>query len=243
MRRAAPDPSDVHRRLLAGYGPQGWWPVTPLTGGPPVYEPGRTRPLREEERVEICVGAILTQNTNWGNVERALAALRLSTPRLAWLDLAEMPSRRMQAAVRPSGYFRQKTRKLKVFARAALSRGGDTGEWLSSGSMAARREELLGLWGVGPETADSILLYAGERPSCVVDAYTRRIGERLGWWRGPSYDEARDFLVRRLPSERGLYAESHALFVRLAKESCRVRPDCGSCLLRPVCAHAARARS
>lgn len=240
MRRGAPAPADVHRRLLAGYGPQGWWPVSPRAGGPPVYESGRARALREDERVEVCVGAILTQNTNWGNVVKALARLRRAAPRLSWRALAEMSSRRLESVVRPSGYFRQKTRKLKIFARAALTRDGGTGAWLASGSVARRREELLGLWGIGPETADSILLYAGERPSFVVDAYTRRIGERLGWWRNPSYDEARDFLVRRLPEDRGLYAESHALFVRLAKENCRVRPDCGACHLRAVCAFAAR---
>ena len=243
MRRAAPAPFAVYRRLLAVYGPQGWWPLTPRAGGAPVYEPGRIRALREEERVEVCVGAILTQNTNWGNVERALAGLRRASPRLTWRALAEMPSRRLEAAVRPSGYFRQKTRKLKVFARAVLSGGGDTLEWLAAGSVARRRAELLGLWGVGPETADSILLYGGQRPSFVVDAYTRRIGERLGWWRGPSYEESRDFLVRRLPEKQGLYAEFHALFVRLAKENCRVRPDCGACPLRPVCAFAARRRA
>ncbi|MEK7384670.1 MAG: hypothetical protein AAB262_15485, partial [Elusimicrobiota bacterium] len=157
-------PIAVYRRLLAGYGAQGWWPLTPRGGGTPVYEPSRTRALSESERVEICVGAILTQNTNWGNVERALVSLRRAAPRLSWQALADMPSRRLRAAVRPSGYFRQKTRKLKVFARAVLAGGGDTLGWLASGCVARRREELLGLWGVGPETADAVLLYAAGRP-------------------------------------------------------------------------------
>lgn len=242
MSRRPPAPRAVFRRLLSVYGPQGWWPVTRPAGGPPAYEPGRTRTLAESERVEICVGAILTQNTNWGNVEKALAGLLDAVPRLTWRALAALPPRRLEAAVRPSGYFRQKARKLRVLARAALARGATTRAWLSA-DVAVLREELLGLWGVGPETADSILLYAGERPAFVIDAYTRRIGERLGWWRSPSYDEARAFLVERLPRDRGVYAEFHALLVRLAKEHCRVRPSCGACPLRRSCAVGSRLRA
>lgn len=244
-RAKAPAPRAVYRRLLAAYGPQGWWPVTPAGAAAPVYEPGRRRPPTERERVEVCVGAILTQNTNWGNVVRALAGLsRLAAPRLSWRALAGLPLPKLQKAIRPSGYFRQKAARLRGFAREALARGGDTGAWLSAGSVAERRDELLGFMGVGPETADSILLYAGRRQSFVVDAYTRRIGTRLGWWRKePSYDAARDWLTQRLPEDRQLYAEFHALIVRHAKEHCRAVPSCRGCPLRRSCARAARERA
>ncbi len=235
-----PAPRAAYRRLLAAYGPQGWWPTTRPGAARPSYEPRRARGLSEAERVEICVGAILTQNAAWTNAEKALAGLRRVLPRPDWAGLAALPEGRLAGAVRSSGYFRQKARKLKVLAAAALARGGGTRAWLGAGRVEERRAELLGLWGVGPETADSILLYAGGRPSFVIDAYTRRVGARLGWWRAPSYDEARDWLVARLPRDRELYAEFHALVVRHAKEHCRVRPDCGGCPLRRACAHARR---
>ncbi|MDE2490416.1 MAG: hypothetical protein KGM24_06180 [Elusimicrobia bacterium] len=231
-----PSPRSAYRRLLSAYGPQGWWPTTRPGAARPSYEPLRARALTEAERVEVCVGAILTQNTAWTNVEKALAGLRRLVPRLGWAALSLLPERRLAEAVRSSGYFRQKARKLKILAAAARAAGGATRAWLAAGRVEERRAELLGLWGVGPETADSILLYAGGRPSFVVDAYTRRIGARLGWWRAATYDEARDFLVARLPTDRGLYAEFHALLVRHAKEHCRARPDCRGCPLRRSCA-------
>jgi endonuclease-3 related protein len=233
-----PAPRAAYRRLLAAYGPQGWWPVTRAGASRPAYEPRRARALTEAERVEVCVGAILTQNTAWTNVETALASLRGALPRPTWAGLAALPAARLARAVRSSGYFRQKARKLKVLAAFARGRRASTREWLGAGGVEERRAELLGLWGVGPETADSILLYAGDRPAFVIDAYTRRIGARLGWWRDPSHDEARAWLVARLPHDRELYAEFHALLVRHAKEHCRVRPDCGGCPLRRSCAHA-----
>lgn len=242
MRTGVPSPQAVYRRLLGAYGPQGWWPVTPAGRKSPRYRPGFSGRLTQRQRAEVCVGAILTQNTNWGNVEKALIEMHQAG---VWElgQIAQTPLPQLQECIRPSGYFRQKARKLKLFARHALSRGR-LSCWLS-GPLPELRRELLGLWGVGPETADSILLYAGGRPSFVVDAYTVRIGERLGWYREPPYETAQKYLVDRLLGSPALYAELHALLVALAKKHCRVAPLCEGCPLLEVCrygrAHMARA--
>ena len=230
-------PLRVYRRLLAAFGPQGWWPVTPRGGKAPRYRPGFRGALTEGQRAEVCLGAILTQNTSWTNVEKALAGLRAAGAR----DLgavSALPQPRLRRLIRSSGYFRQKAKKLRLFARRA-GRRGSLKAWLS-GPLGPLRTELLGLWGIGPETADSILLYAGGRPAFVIDAYTLRAGRRLGWWREPGYEEARAELKRRLPASAAVYAEFHALLVELGKRHCRARPLCGDCPLLGVCAHGER---
>ncbi|MFA6003968.1 MAG: endonuclease III domain-containing protein, partial [Elusimicrobiota bacterium] len=110
--------------------------------------------------------------------------------------------------------------------------------WLA-GDLAARRQELLGIFGIGPETADSILLYAGDRPAFVIDAYTLRIGKRLGWFRHSDYHRAQTYLTARLPHDHKLYNEFHALLVALAKAHCRVKPVCAGCPLAEDCRYAA----
>ncbi|MBI3553289.1 MAG: endonuclease III domain-containing protein [Elusimicrobia bacterium] len=234
-------PRAVYRRLLAAYGAQGWWPVTVKASEGPVYRPDFRGALTERQRAEVCVGAILTQNTNWRNVETALRGLH----RAGVWDLgrlASWPPRRVERLVRPSGYFRQKAKKLRLFARHAVSRGTSLRDWLS-GPLEALRAELLSLWGVGPETADSILLYAGGRPSFVVDAYTVRIGRRIGWFRRHDYAHVQRFFTGRLPASPRDYAELHALFVELAKRHCRSAPVCSGCPLREVCHHGRSAAS
>lgn len=222
-------PATAYRRLLSRFGHQGWWPLTPPGGLRPRYHPGRSPSLGPKAALEVCLGAILTQNTAWTNVERALESLH----RAKALDagrLRRMPSRRLEVLIRSSGFFVQKAKKLKAFLKA-YSPG-----WLRT----ATREDLLALKGVGPETADSMLLYAVGRPVFVVDAYTRRIGERVGWLR-PSmkYDEVRAFFEKELPASPRVYQEMHALLVELAKRHCRKNdPLCGKCPLRKGCQHA-----
>ena len=233
-------PRHAYRRLLRCFGQQGWWPVTPRGaaarapgGGRPRYRPGHAGPLPEREAAEVCLGAILTQNTAWANVEKALESLN----RARAVDLgmiARIPSGRLQRLIRSSGFFIQKSRKLKDFARHALGRGRLT-RWLQ-GPLPALREELLSLRGVGPETADSMLLYAADRPVFVVDAYTRRIGERLGWLKaGMTYDEVATFFSERLPRSAYIYQELHALLVALGKYNCRKDPVCLGCPLLDGC--------
>lgn len=194
---------------------------------------GVTEGWPAESRFEIMAGAVLTQNTAWRNVERALANLRDR----GWLSsqaVIEAPEAELAEAVRPAGYYRTKARYLK-----------NASEWLESaggfGSLARRplralRKELLGVKGVGPETADAILLFALGQPVFVVDAYTRRLWKRLGWQGSDRpYDELRQAFEIGLPASPALFAGFHALIVTHAKAVCRTRPLCQECALRQDC--------
>jgi endonuclease-3 related protein len=198
--------------LFAAYGPQFWWP-------------GRTA-------FEIIVGAILTQNTSWNNVEIAIRNLRcekLLTPRA----IEDVSYARLARLIRSSGYFRQKAKKLKCFVRFLLSEYAGSLKRMFRTPTAVLREKLLAVHGIGPETADSILLYAGKHPVFVVDAYTRRMLERHELAAPTqSYEEIRRLFERSLPSDAPLYNEFHALIVRTGKEYCRTRnPRCSECPL------------
>lgn len=208
-------PSSLRRyydALFAAYGPQHWWP-------------GRTA-------FEIIVGAILTQNTSWSNVEIAIRSLRrenLLTPRaIGRISLA-----RLAQLIRSSGYFRQKAKKLKYFVRFLRSNYGGSLSRMFRAPTAVLREQLLSVYGIGPETADAILLYAGKHPVFVVDAYTRRMLGRHGLAaRNQSYEEIGQLFERSLPSDAPLYNEFHALIVRTGKEYCRTsNPRCSECPL------------
>jgi endonuclease-3 related protein len=177
----------------------------------------------------VAVGAVLTQNTAWKNVEQALRALkttRLLSPRALW----EASSALLRKAILPSGYYNQKAKKLRYLAEFFLKNGA-----LTHG-RAPEREELLSLWGVGEETADSILLYAFHEPVFVVDAYTRRLLGRLGWANEKaSYREIQKMMHRFLPQDRIMYNEFHALIVEHAKQFCRKKPACAGCPLENIC--------
>jgi len=210
---AAPNLQDYYDTLVAAFGPQHWWP-------------GRTA-------FEIIVGAILTQNTSWSNVERALKNLRRAKL-LAPGAILAVPSRRLAALIRCSGYFRQKTKKLKAFVRFWRTQHQGSLVKMLRIPSATLREQLLGVHGIGPETADSILLYAGRQPVFVADAYARRILERHHLTDPKmSYEDTRQFFERNLPPEAPLYNEFHALLVRTGKDYCRARnPRCEECPLQ-----------
>src|SRR5712692_10870637 len=200
--------------LFAAYGPQHWWP-------------GRTA-------FEIVVGAILTQNTSWSNVEIAMRNLRrekLLTPRA--IERVSLP--RLAQLIRSSGYFRQKAKKLKCFVRFVRSEYGGSLHRMFRVPTAALREKLLAVHGIGPETADAILLYAGNHPVFVVDAYTRRMLERHGLASGrENYEEIRALFERSLPRDVAIYNEYHALLVHIGKQHCRkARALCDGCALQP----------
>jgi endonuclease-3 related protein len=184
---------------------------------------------------EVMVGAILTQNTNWTNVEKAMAALKgadaLTAPVLAQMDVE-----RLQGLVRPAGYFRQKAARLKRLAAWVVDRGGGDPAGLSAVPTAQLREELLALNGIGPETADSILLYALGRPAFVVDTYTKRVAarHRLVDWEC-DYDELEGLFESNMAEDVELYKDFHAQLVELGKRFCRRRgPLCADCPARPV---------
>lgn len=204
----------IYRALLARFGKQGWWP-------------GRTR-------FEVAIGAILTQNTAWTNVEKAIANLRRAGA-LSFRGMRALSEGKLAQLIRPSGYFNQKAKKLRTFLAwlAARDKGGSLKRALS-GNLSQVRESLLSVKGIGPETADSMLLYAGDRPVFVIDAYTRRALERHGLASSKvGYEELRALFEGNLPRRVSLYNEYHALFVRLAKEHCAKRaPRCTDCPLK-----------
>jgi len=220
----------LYAQLLSAYGPQGWWPLSRRAGGRGFdargYHPrSYGQPRTAEDRFEIVMGAILTQNSAWTNAETALSRLRDAGIRLP-ADLRSCPQRRLAGLIRSSGYYNQKARKLK--AVAALFR---TARSLGAGA-APSREELLSCWGIGPETADSILLYAFRMPFFVVDAYTRRLLGRVGIIEGApqhGYDDIQQIFLGALPHTYRLFNEYHALIVEHAKQHCRAKPLCDGC--------------
>jgi len=207
--RVGPLLQELYQRLWEVWGPQGWWP-----GDTPF---------------EVAVGAILTQNTNWGNVAKAITALKdqdLLTPRA----LHALPEPELARLIRPTGYYNLKARRLKNFLDFLANHFENSMAQLAAGDLASLRPALLGIKGVGPETADSILLYALDKPTFVVDAYTYRILSRHGLINeGCAYEELRQLFMAHLAADVPLYQEYHALLVRLGKEGCRPQPRCANC--------------
>lgn len=199
--------------LLAAYGPQDWWPA--------------------ESPFEVMVGAVLTQNTAWANVERALVSLCARIP-LEVQAILDLPAEELAQALRPSGYFNVKARRLRSLCEALIAQGGMEG--LAVLETEELRRRLLAIPGIGPETADDMLLYAFARPVFVVDAYTRRIFSRLGLLTGTEgYETIRHRFESALGPDVSLYSEYHALIVQHGKEVCRTRPRCVQCCLWPQC--------
>jgi endonuclease III related protein len=211
----SPQPShelhQYYRRLLRAYGPQSWWPA--------------------DSPFEVIVGAILTQNTNWRNVERAI--LNLKRQGLMSPEALRKASRRgLAAVIRPSGYFNIKAGRLKSFVRFLMDQyKGDLDRMFGEPTNVLRRR-LLKVRGIGPETADSILLYAGGHPVFVIDAYTRRV---LGRHRLVSpratYGDLQTYIMSHLYPDATEFNEYHALLVKVGKEHCGRKPTCSGCPL------------
>jgi endonuclease III related protein len=204
-----------YEAMSGALGPMRWWPAqTPF---------------------EVIVGAILTQSTAWGNVERAIANLR-SARLLTPSAMLRVRTSRLAALVRPSGYFRQKAKKLKAFVRFLQTGYGGSLKRMFLTPTSELREKLLSIHGIGPETADSILLYAGNHPVFVVDAYTHRIFGRHGITDGnPDYEKVRALIETSLPRQAELFNEFHALLVNTGKNWCRKSaPRCEECPLRAL---------
>lgn len=226
----------IYQRLHRRFGPQGWWPSTPEGQHRPIYYPGQSpRCLSERDRFEICVGAILTQNTAWTNVEKALHQLHLHRA-LSPQKISAMSPAKLAKLILSSGYFTQKSKKLKIFCDHLLKNYNGKVSEMGKRPLLKLREELLGIWGIGPETADSMLLYALGMPVFVVDAYTRRVGNRIGLFKTEDYGEVQKFFESNLPHSAELFNEYHALIVELAKNTCKTKPLCGDCPLKGDCA-------
>jgi len=201
----------LYERLFTAFGPQHWWP-----GDTPF---------------EIAVGAILTQNTNWTNVERAITNLK-QAKQLTCKNMLALSDSDLAELIRPAGYFNIKTKRLKAFLHYLSGEHGGSMARMKKHELRRLRAELLSVYGIGPETADSILLYALEKPTFVIDAYTKRVLSRHGMLLySEDYHVFQALFHTALAQEVSLYNEFHALFVRVGKEFCKPTPRCESCPL------------
>jgi len=203
--------STIYDRLLSFFGEQGWWPA--------------------ETPFEVIIGAILTQNTAWRNVEQAIENLKEEGV-LTLQGLRRINVKRLAKLIRPAVYYNVKAKRLKgLMAFLDREYGGNLRRMFAE-PLSSLREKILMVKGVGPETADSILLYAAGKPIFVIDAYTRRVLSRHGMIRdGASYGDIQNLFMQGLPLDVSLYKEYHALFVQLAKTFCKTKPLCTGCPL------------
>lgn len=206
---------NIYKLLYREFGPRHWWPG--------------------DTRLEIIIGAILTQNTAWSNAEKAIANLKEAGV-LGVKELFRVPEKKLSKLIRPAGYYNIKSRRIKNFLTFLnTAYNGNISRMFKTG-MYRLRNELLNIKGIGPETADSILLYAGQKPVFVVDAYTRRIFSRHGFInKDADYEEIQNLFSKSLPRDVKLFNEFHALIVELGKNICRVtKPLCNACPVRKV---------
>jgi endonuclease III related protein len=206
---------DIYYRLHQRFGDQYWWPG--------------------ETPFEIIIGAILTQSTSWKNVEKAIANLKqehLLSCRALW----EIEEKRLAELIRSSGYYNAKAKKVKSFVQFLHDRYQCRLNKMFATPVSELRIELLAVHGIGEETADSILLYAGNKPVFVIDAYTKRIFSRLGIIKPRiKYQEVQQLFMHHLPTDAKLFNEYHALLVAFGKSQCAKRPNCLSCFLKDIC--------
>lgn len=202
---------NIYKILLNYFGEQNWWPL---------------RYGFEPKNFEVCIGAILTQNTGWQNVEKALQNLKKNGC-TSVQDFINIKKSDLETIIKPSGFYKQKAERLKIFAEF-INGFGSFENFLKSVS----REQLLSIKGIGPETADSILLYACNRPEFVIDAYTKRFYARFFHQIRPyhsDYKTLKNLFEKNLPQDLKIYKEFHALIVKLAKDFCRKKPNCDGC--------------
>ncbi len=206
--------SAMYSRLYAAFGPQSWWPG--------------------DSAFEVSVGAILTQNTNWANVEKAIKQLK-QEKKLSAEALHALPEHQLAQLIRSAGFFNIKARRLKNFVCFLREEYQGSMKKLAKDNPVVIRKKLLAINGIGPETADSIMLYALELPVFVIDAYTKRILSRHGILKHhDSYDSYQALFHRHFDRDAQMFNEYHALLVRLAKIHCRTRPICRQCPLQGI---------
>jgi len=208
-------PERLFKILLENYGPQGWWPAKSFD--------------------ELCVGAILVQNTNWSNARKAISNLA-KAGLLSFEAIKAASLNDIIEAVYPAGTYRRKSAVIKAFSTDFTADFGTTATFRATATDSARRW-LLERKGIGFETADSILCYGAERALLVVDTYTRRLAKRLGWMflEKPSYEALQKHLQGKLPCSPGVLGEFHALVVCHCKNFCKRHPDCTACVLAEHC--------
>ena len=209
---------NIYTLLYKAFGPQRWWPTTLEGELRPSYH---GKKIDDKQRFEIICGAVLTQNTSWRTVEKAV--INLNKGKILDINkIRNIKKQRLAKLIKPSGYYNQKSERLKIIADFFII------------NKNPNRDELLNVKGIGPETADSILLYAFNKPVFVVDAYTKRIMERIGF-DFKSYDDLKNLFKKSLGKKPKLFNEYHALLVELGKNLCRKKPLCANCPVNKLC--------
>ena len=195
---------NIYAVLLKEFGRQHWWPT-----------------ISKNKQFEIIIGTVLTQNTSWKNVEKSINNLNKNNL-IDINKISKINTKKLASLIRSSGYYNQKAERLKIMAKFLIN------------NKTLTRNKLLNVKGIGPETADSILLYAFKKPVFVVDAYTKRIMGRLGY-KQEEYDEFQELFEKNLPKKHELFNEYHALLVELAKNYCKKKPLCNNCPIKTFC--------
>lgn len=205
---------EIYSLLLNEFGKQNWWPA--------------------DSKFEVCVGAILTQMTSWKNVEKAINNLK-NENLLKLEKITQLNQKRLEDLIKPSGFYKQKARRLKRFSNYIYKNYGCLETFFKSKETSQLREELLQIKGIGEETVDSILLYGGDKLTFVIDAYTKRIFKGLEIEIGKNYEEIKAWFEKELPRNLEIYKEFHALIVELGKRYCKTEPECEKCPINYLC--------
>ena len=222
----------LFEKLEKKYKWRGWWPSTPEGKKTPEYHKSKKYKYTDNEKFEIAVGAILTQNTAWTNVIKALENLNFLGVNLPE-KLLKTEEDLLLNAIKPSGYYNQKLKKIKCLSEFFIKNSFKT---LNKKNAADLRFMFLNIWGIGRETADSIILYVFNKPIFVIDAYTRRVLKRNGIIEGnEDYDEIRELVENNIPHNVNKYKNYHAVIVELCKQYCKTNPDCKNCILNEYC--------
>lgn len=227
----------LYLTLLKHFGPQRWWPVTEGGKLHPEYSGG---PKNEKQQLEVCFGAILTQNTSWKNVEKAIVQLN-KNDLIGVKKILKINNQVLAEIIKSSGYHNQKAKKLKNFCEFLAKKYNGSLKKLFQNDIGRLRNELLSINGIGPETADSIMLYAAKKPVFVVDAYTKRVFGRFGF-KEEAYDELQALFMQSLPNSEKLFNEYHALLVELGKSTCKKLPLCENCPVNIQCDYYKKSR-
>jgi len=218
----------IYSLLHFHFHPQHWWPVTAEGKLHPEYSGG---PKNEKQQLEVCFGAILTQNTSWKNVEKAIVELNKHN----LINIKKIiKNEKLAQIIKSSGYHNQKAKKLKNFCNFLLKNYDGSLKNLFNNNIEKLRNELLSINGIGPETADSIILYAAKKPIFVIDAYTKRVMNRIGF-KEQTYEELQRLFMQSLPNSERLFNECHALLVELGKNICKKEPLCKKCPVNTDC--------
>jgi endonuclease-3 related protein len=207
----------IYEKLLNRFGRQNWWPA--------------------DTKFEVIVGAILTQQASWKNVEKAINNLKNENV-LEPKKLFNLSIKKLEILIKPSGFFKVKAKRLRSFLEFFIENYDGNLEKMSETTLEELREELLSVHGIGPETCDSILLYATEKPIFVVDAYTIRLCQKYPLINSKKYEEVQEFFQENLPKNVNLFNEFHALIVELGKNYCKTKPICEKCPLKEGCKYA-----